>query len=240
MQWFRRHLTFANCVSLLALFVALGGVSYAALKLPKNSVGAKQIKAKAVKTGKIRANAVKSGKIANGAVANSDLASNAVSGLKIAEGGVGVGDLGANSVNGSKVGDGTLGLADLGPNSVDGSKVADGSLAPEDLGANSFLNGNITVQFLQHNADLANGAEVSIDVFCEPGQIGIGGGVRGDLTNSELTKVTASRPVNAPDNTGAPASDGTFLGWRGTFVNENNGMGIRPEVWVVCAGPTVP
>jgi hypothetical protein len=54
MQWFRKHLSFANVVSMLALFVALGGVSYAALKLPKNSVGSKQIKANAVKSGKVK------------------------------------------------------------------------------------------------------------------------------------------------------------------------------------------
>jgi hypothetical protein len=54
MKWFRTHLTFANVVSCMALFVALGGVSYAALKLPKNSVGSKQIKANAVKTGKVK------------------------------------------------------------------------------------------------------------------------------------------------------------------------------------------
>jgi hypothetical protein len=59
MDWFRRHMSFANVVSMLALFVALGGVSYAALKLPKNSVGSKQIKANAVKTGKVKNGALK-------------------------------------------------------------------------------------------------------------------------------------------------------------------------------------
>jgi hypothetical protein len=54
MQRFRRHLKFANVISMLALFVALGGVSYAALKLPKNSVGSKQIKANAVKSSKVK------------------------------------------------------------------------------------------------------------------------------------------------------------------------------------------
>lgn len=43
-----KHLTFANVVACLALFVALGGVSYAAFRLPKNSVGAKQLKKGAV------------------------------------------------------------------------------------------------------------------------------------------------------------------------------------------------
>jgi hypothetical protein len=81
-------------------------------------------------------------------------------------------------------------------------------------------------------------AETSLDAHCLPGQIAIGGGTRGDLTNSELTKVTASRPIISTGNSGAPASGETFTGWRGTFVNENNGAGIRPEVWVICAGPT--
>ena len=38
----------AMVVALVALFVGLGGGAYAAVKLPKNSVGSKQIKSKAV------------------------------------------------------------------------------------------------------------------------------------------------------------------------------------------------
>jgi hypothetical protein len=40
----RSHLTFANVVACIALFVALGGTSVAAVSLKKNSVGSKQIK----------------------------------------------------------------------------------------------------------------------------------------------------------------------------------------------------
>ena len=40
----RRHLTYANVVASLALFIALGGGAYAALKLPKNSVTTVQVK----------------------------------------------------------------------------------------------------------------------------------------------------------------------------------------------------
>jgi hypothetical protein len=47
-------------VAYLALFVALGGVSYAALKLPANSVGTKQLKNKAVTLAKISSSARKS------------------------------------------------------------------------------------------------------------------------------------------------------------------------------------
>jgi hypothetical protein len=50
----RRHLTPSLVISLMALFVALGGASYAAIKIPKNSVGAAQIKKNAVTSAKVK------------------------------------------------------------------------------------------------------------------------------------------------------------------------------------------
>jgi hypothetical protein len=187
----RERMTFANTMSLVAVFIALGGTSYAAVKIPRNSVSAAQIKtggvgSSEVKNGALRAFDFKAGELPAGAK----------------------GDKG-----------------DKGDPGQDGLAGAPGGLQ------------NVTVQFVQHGADLANGAEVSVDVHCPADQKAIGGGTRGDLTNSELTKVTASRPIISTGNSGAPASGGTFTGWRGTFVNENNGAGIRPEVWVVCAAP---
>src|SRR5581483_95616 len=58
----------ALAISLLALFVALGGTGYAAFSLPRNSVGAKQLKRNAVTTPKIKNGAVSTGKLKNGAV----------------------------------------------------------------------------------------------------------------------------------------------------------------------------
>lgn len=54
MKRFRKHMTFANLIACLALFVALGGVSYAATQLPKNSVGSRQIKKNAVTGAKVK------------------------------------------------------------------------------------------------------------------------------------------------------------------------------------------
>ncbi|HEY4097628.1 MAG TPA: hypothetical protein VGM33_19040 [Baekduia sp.] len=48
-----RHLR-RNAVAYLALFVALGGTSYAATALPRNSVGASQLKAGAVTSAKVK------------------------------------------------------------------------------------------------------------------------------------------------------------------------------------------
>jgi len=53
----RAHLTYANVIASLALFLALSGGAYAALKLPKNSVGTKQIKNGAVTKAKLAKNA---------------------------------------------------------------------------------------------------------------------------------------------------------------------------------------
>jgi hypothetical protein len=53
-----------NAIALAALFVALGGTSYAAIALPKNSVGARQLRPGAVTSRKIRAGAITPGKLA--------------------------------------------------------------------------------------------------------------------------------------------------------------------------------
>lgn len=45
---------YASVTSTLALVVALGGTSYAAISLPKNSVGSKQIKSNAVSSSKVK------------------------------------------------------------------------------------------------------------------------------------------------------------------------------------------
>jgi microcystin-dependent protein len=50
-------------ISLLALFVALGGTTYAATSLPKNSVGSQQLKKNAVTSPKIKKGAVTAAKI---------------------------------------------------------------------------------------------------------------------------------------------------------------------------------
>jgi hypothetical protein len=63
-----------NAVAYLALFVALGGTSYAAIKLPANSVGAKQIKDGAVTSKQIKDGAVTSSKIKAGTITADNLA----------------------------------------------------------------------------------------------------------------------------------------------------------------------
>jgi hypothetical protein len=66
------RLTYANIVASLALFVALGGGAYAAITLPKNSVGSKQIKDGSVRSADLANNAVTSAKVKNGSLLSAD------------------------------------------------------------------------------------------------------------------------------------------------------------------------
>ncbi|MGA8744432.1 MAG: hypothetical protein WB507_01030 [Solirubrobacterales bacterium] len=66
-------LTYANVVSTLCLFVLLGGSAYAALKIPRNSVGTRQLQAKSVTNGKLANGAVNGAKIAEGSITGQNI-----------------------------------------------------------------------------------------------------------------------------------------------------------------------
>ena len=59
-------------VALLALLVAMGGTSYAAVNLPRDSVGPQQLKARAVTTAKLGNGAVTSAKVRDGSLLAAD------------------------------------------------------------------------------------------------------------------------------------------------------------------------
>jgi hypothetical protein len=145
----RKRLTYANVTSTIALVLTLGGATaIAATRLPKNSVGTKQLKAKAVKTGQIARNAVRTGKIApeavragkidRGAVVTNRLRNRAVSGAKLVNGAVGTGKLanlavgtgklGNESVQTGKIGSGAITTGKLADDSVTGPKVKESTL----------------------------------------------------------------------------------------------------------------
>ena len=48
--WLRDRLTYANVASTIALVLALGGTSYAAITLPRNSVGSAQVRSRAIES----------------------------------------------------------------------------------------------------------------------------------------------------------------------------------------------
>ena len=68
----RSRMTYANVVATIALFVALGGASYAAVTLPKNSVGAPQIKKNAVTGAKVRNSSLTGSDVKDGSLTTKD------------------------------------------------------------------------------------------------------------------------------------------------------------------------
>jgi len=119
----RRHLTYANVMSSIAVFLMLGGATaFAATK-----IGANEIKANSIKTGKIVKEAVTAGKIKNGAVTESKIADGSVTTNKIAD----------NAVTSSKIAKNAVTTEKIADDAVTGDKVKESSLGEVPLAANA-------------------------------------------------------------------------------------------------------
>jgi len=104
------RVTFSNVIALIALFVALGGTGYAAIKLPKNSVTSKAIKKGAVTNAKLGKNAVSSSKVKDGSLLKQDFAAGQLpAGAQGPKGDKG--DAGTNGTNGADGAQGPAGIA---------------------------------------------------------------------------------------------------------------------------------
>ncbi|HET8756703.1 MAG TPA: hypothetical protein VFM58_11860, partial [Solirubrobacteraceae bacterium] len=99
----RRGLSFANVMSMTAVFVALGGTSYAAVSLSHDSVGSWQIRKAGVGKSEIR----------RGAVAASEIRRNGVNRSEIKRDAVGPSEVRANAIKTDEVADGGLEAVDL-------------------------------------------------------------------------------------------------------------------------------
>src|SRR3954454_9099671 len=63
MSRLRTHLSYANVMATIAVFVALGGTSYAVTQLPRNSVGPSQIKTNAVRSPEVENGSLRLGDV---------------------------------------------------------------------------------------------------------------------------------------------------------------------------------
>jgi hypothetical protein len=173
----RSRLTYANVMSTIAVFCVLTGVGFAVakMKVPKNSVGAKQLKTNAVHSKKISKNAVNASKIASGAVGRSE----------IANGAVGNGEISNGAVSTKKIADGAVTKGKIDPNSLplistlSSGQTLRGSF---DLGSDqaSLFRAGQTFQFPLLNAPAAPAANVIDASVASPAFTsacpGIGGG----------------------------------------------------------------
>jgi hypothetical protein len=153
------HLTYANVVSTLCLFVVLSGTAYAAATLPINSVGRAQLKA----------NAVISSKVQDGALLRKDF----MAGQLPAGPRGSVGPAGAIGATGASGAQGPAGLQ--GPQGIQGFTGASGPQGPPggfDLGKISYVTGPTT------SVPSVAGLAVGIEALCPTGNKVVGGGFR--------------------------------------------------------------
>jgi hypothetical protein len=126
----------AMVVACIALLVALGGTSVAAVsQLAANSVGTTQLKNNAVVTAKIKSGGVGASDLAANAVQTAKLNASAVTAAKLANNAVTNAKIAANAVNSAKVEDGSLAASDL----------ATGTIPAPTEALVRFLNGPITI-----------------------------------------------------------------------------------------------
>jgi hypothetical protein len=207
----------ALTIALLALFVALGGTGYAALSLPKNSVGSKQLR--------------------KGAVKNSDIGANAVTGAKVKRRSLSASDFKASSLpQGPRGLQGPKGDAGNPAGAVvlgRGNGVGTGAwfMAPSGL-AGASMNENLVSSFTPNNTITASNLAVTLTVA--PGltdsrtftlRVGnantaltctVPGGTVTCTSTGSITIPEASLISLGATSTGAPSATDVRFGWRAT------------------------
>ncbi|ADB52631.1 hypothetical protein [Conexibacter woesei] len=160
-MWTREKLLHpATAIALLALFVSLGGVTYAAA-----TIGTDQIKNSAVTSAKLRNGAVSGAKIRKNAISTNRIARGAVRGAKIAREGITARELKPGAVASGKLADGAVTAAKLGVNAVTVNKIADGSvtaskLANVSVSGAKLIDGSVTISKLAPGAAVAGSGQL--------------------------------------------------------------------------------
>jgi len=221
-----RHLSYANVTASLALFVALGGISWAAVALPRNSVGAKQLKKNAVTAPKIKANAVTSAKVKDGSLQRGDFASDTL--LQ--------GPQGPQGLQGPK--------GDPGQNGAPGEKGAPGAQGPEGPAGQAGKDGAPGLSAVETRLEtqvVANGDTGLGEVACPFGKVALGGGVQLFGGPAGASVIRTSGPVRivydaggTPQGAEAPANGVPATGWDWQAVNNSGGTRTITGT-VICA-----
>ncbi|MEZ5078229.1 MAG: hypothetical protein R2725_12410 [Solirubrobacterales bacterium] len=176
MKRIRKHLSFANVVACLALLIALGGASYAAVNLPPNSVGSPQIKKKAVQTSDIALNAIRTGRLAPEAAKAGKIAKNAIATNRRRD----------NAVSTKKIGDNAVSTGKLGPASVTTEKIADDAVDQAKLGAASVGATELKAVVVRTNRVVVpNGGSEAVVVGCQADEQVVGAGTKWGTNGSD-------------------------------------------------------
>jgi hypothetical protein len=207
----------ALVVALLALFVALGGTGYAALALPKNSVGSTQLKKGGVKNSDIAANAVTGSKVKRRSLTASDFkvgsAPQGARGPQGPQGAAGNPAFGAELGRGNGVG---LGAWFMTPSGLSTANVN------ENLVSSFTPNATIRASDLAVTLSVAPGLTDSRTFTLRVGNANtaltctVPGGTVTCTSTGSVTIPEASLISLGATSTGAPSATDVRFGWRAT------------------------
>lgn len=194
MKTLKRHLTVANVLSCIALFVALGASAVAAMKLGPNQVKSYNIAKQAVTNPKIKTQAVTSDKIKNLGINSADLGTNSVINSKLAKKVVTNDKLGTEAVGANKLAKNSVITGKIGPEAVAGGKIANEAITSSKLAASFYSQPVRNVAYVTETSVNDSVTEKSVTAFCPAGKEAIGGGVRINSEGTVEVAATASYP----------------------------------------------
>jgi hypothetical protein len=205
----RRHLTYSNVISTLALFLVIAGGTAIAAGIPKNSVSSKT-----VKNGSLASLDLKDGKgvqgvdVVDGSLTGTDIADGSLGSADIADGAIANADIADKAVNSAKVLNNSLKGDDVADNSLGGASINEAGLGPvpnalnagqlEGRPASSFLPSTIYRRESAAEEGTTNGADETqtIELGCDPGDVLLSGGPTSIEATTTLLESTPSPTPN--------------------------------------------
>jgi hypothetical protein len=233
----KKHLSFANVLSCVALFMALSGVAYAAT-LGKNAVKTKNIANGAVTNKKVKNSSITAAKIANGAVIGSKIANGAVGASKIADAAVRSSALGGGVVTTGKLKDlgvteqklatNAVGTEKLTTNAVATGKIQDGAVSATKLNSGLLAQLVKNVSYETKKSTLEDSSSPKeATATCTGGKVAIGGGAK--VIGGTFVALTDSGPLE-------PNAEGKRVSWSVAAAEmAADGGNWHVEAYVVCA-----
>jgi hypothetical protein len=233
----------AVAIALLALFVSLGGTTYAVTALPRNSVGNEQLRDRAVTEDELSNRAVISRKLATGAVVPRTIARASITGSRIAPNALGGGQIDEDSLgtvprsqdaDRAKLAERALtvdrvGRVDLADRATraDTAELADRATQAESAGLADrakVADALGTVSYEEQETEIAEFELIGDAVLCAPGKVAVGGGFMQTSDFGDWTFIADS----------APTDDGA--GWAMIVFDDgpNTGQPIPGILYAVC------
>ncbi|HEY0319042.1 MAG TPA: hypothetical protein VGC49_12225 [Solirubrobacterales bacterium] len=218
----KRQLSPATVISCIALFVALGGAAYAAVKIPPNAVKAVNIAKQAVTNAKIKQQAVTSGKIKNGGVVAADLGAGSVINSKLANGAVTSSKLGKESVTANALAKKAVTESKLGSESVGTGKLDNEAVSSAKISASVWHQLLKNTTYVTVTSGPQESGDKTMIASCPTGKEAIGGGVRVTGANGDVVPTESAPEFNAT---------GARTGWSASARD----LGGVPGSWTLLA-----